>query len=134
MNSDLSELLRYQNTAVVTYFCHHHPEFSAFEAQVLFEDLLGWMWLNKQRAHQGKKTYLFGPLLILDELWHAFILHTRDYLDFSLRYFDSYFHHDVEPVGLEHIMEEDELRDYLQDCFNFLGEEWVARRFTEAFQ
>ncbi|MGC1183420.1 hypothetical protein [Legionella sp.] len=128
---ELSELLHYRNTDVVNYFRHYHPEFSLQEAQVLFDDLLGWMWLNKQRIKHGKKTYLFGPLLILDKLWHAFILHTQDYMNFSIQYFGAYFHHNVEPIGFEHIMEEDELQDYLHDCFSYLGEEWVVRRFKE---
>ncbi|KTD05617.1 hypothetical protein Lgor_0102 [Fluoribacter gormanii] len=128
----LSELLAYKNETVVNYFCHHHPDCSEQEGQDLFADLLAWMWLNMQRQKLGKKTYLFGPLLILDELWHTFILHTRDYVDFSIRYFDTYFHHDVEPSGKEHIIEEEELTDYLQDCFTYLGSEWVARRFATA--
>ncbi|CAM2744488.1 Uncharacterized conserved protein [Legionella steigerwaltii] len=131
-NIDLSTLLDYKNQVVVDYFCHHHPEFSEQEVKVLFADLIAWMWLNVQRAKQGKKTYLFGPLLILDELWHAFILHTRDYVDFSMRYFKTYFHHDVEPVGQEHMMEEEELTDYLHDCFVYLGSGWVTRCFATA--
>ena len=132
MNPDLSAVLAYENTAVVNYFCHHHPEFTEREGQALFKDLLAWLWLNKQRAKQDKKTHLFGPMLVLDQLWHAFILHTQDYVNFSIKYFGTYFHHDIEPVGCEHIMEEEELRDYLQDCFHFLGEDWVARRFADA--
>jgi hypothetical protein len=99
------------------------------EGLVLFTDLLSWIWLNAQRVKLGKKTYLFGPLLILDEIWHAFILHTRDYVDFSTQYWGCYFHHDIEPLGFEHVLEEEELTDYLQDCFTYLGAEWVSRRF-----
>lgn len=132
MNPDLSVLLNYKNVGVVEYFCYHHPEFTIQDGLVLFDDLLGWMWLNKQRALQDKKTYLFGPLLVLDELWHSFILHTKDYVDFSMQYFGTYFHHDIEPIGFEHMMEEEELRDFMQDCFSSLGEEWVMRRFKMA--
>ena len=78
MNTDLAALFHYKNTKLLDYFCHHYPEWTLQEGQVLFDDLLAWMWLHEQRAKQAKKTYLFGPLLILDELWHAFILHTRD--------------------------------------------------------
>lgn len=129
MSIGLSEVLCYQNKAVVTYFCYHRSEFTVQEVEVLFTDLLSWMWLNVQREKLGKKTYLFGPLLILDDLWHTFILHTRDYVDFSMNYFGAYFHHDIEPIGFEHHIEEEELADYLQDCFTYLGSEWVSRRF-----
>lgn len=132
MNPGLLDIKRYKNQKVVNYFCYHHPEFTLDDGQLLFEDLLAWMWLNQQRKKLGKNTYLFGPLLILDEIWHAFILHTRDYIDFSMCYFGEYLHHEVEPVGFEHVMEEDELSDYLHDCFNFLEQSWVERRFSNA--
>ncbi|HAU1151783.1 TPA: hypothetical protein JBI12_07515 [Legionella pneumophila] len=133
MSFTLSELLHYKNEKIVTHFCHSHPEYSIQEGLILFEDLLAWMWLNKQRNLRGKKTYLFGPLLILDEMWHSFILHTRDYVAFSMKYFGEYFHHDVEPSGFEHVLDEEELTDFLQDCFQYLNKEWVERRFSMVF-
>lgn len=133
MIPDFTTLAEYKNEQVVAHFCFHHPEFSLREGNQLFDDLLSWMWLNWQRSRMGKKTYLFGPLLILDEMWHTFILHTRDYVLFSMHYFGEYFHHEVEPVGFEHILEEEELTDYLQDCFKYLQSEWVERHFSAAF-
>ncbi|CEG57911.1 glycine-rich domain-containing protein [Legionella fallonii] len=133
MSVELATLLRYKNERVVSHFCHHHPEVSIQEGQELFTDLLAWLWLSKQRTGLGKKTYLFGPLLRLDELWHTFILHTQDYLSFSMTYFGEYMHHEVERIGFEHVLEEEELTDFLQDCFNYLDSSWVERRFAEAF-
>lgn len=129
MNLNLVRLLEYKNSKVITHFCYHHPQWTASQAEQLFNDLLAWMWLNKQRVQEKKKTYLFGPLLILDEIWHTFILHTRDYVDFCQNYFNDYFHHDVEPIGAEHMLEEEEITDFLQDCFKYLSQEWVERRF-----
>jgi hypothetical protein len=129
---ELSTILHYKNQVVVDYFCFHNPGYSVEEGQLLFTDLLAWIWLNDQRAKLGKKTYLFGPLLILDKMWHSFILHTRAYVDFSTKYWGCYFHHDIEPLGMEHILEEEELTDYLEDCFTYLGAEWVARYFDAA--
>lgn len=126
----LSELLAYQNKQVVTHFCHHHPEFSYAQAKELFTDLLAWMGLNSYRKKNGRSTYLFGPLLILDEMWHTFILHTREYFSFCQTYFGDYFHHQVEPIGFEHELTPDELADYLNDCFDYLGEAWVNRHFA----
>lgn len=133
MIPELSALLQYKNQVVVAYFCHHHPQYSISEGDELFTDLLAWMWLNVQRKKQGKNTYLFGPLLFIDEMWHAFILHTRDYVEFSKHYFGEYFHHDIEPIGLEHRVGEDELTDFLEDCFKYLNTQWVERYFSSAF-
>lgn len=129
----LSELRAYRNEPLIQYFCYHHPDYSPPEAQQLLQDLLGWMWLTIYRKEQGRKTFLFGPLLNLDKLWHVFILHTRDYISFSEQYFQTYFHHDVEPVGHEYQLSADELAEFLDDCFDYLGEDWVQRHFAEAF-
>jgi hypothetical protein len=132
MITELSKILTYTNQSVITHFCQQNPEYSLQEGQELFQDLLAWFWLKYQRSKRDKATYLFGPLLVLDELWHIFILHTRDYTNFSLHYFGEYVHHDPEPVGFEHVLNEEEISDYLMDCFNYLDEEWMARRFAEA--
>jgi hypothetical protein len=132
MTPSLDEVLKYQNKNVLVHFCKHNSEYSLQSSQQVFQDLLAWMWLNQQRKMMGKKTYLFGPLLIIDDLWHSFILHTRDYVQFSTTYFGEYFHHEVEPAGMEHELDEDEIRDFLEDCYRYLGEDWVERRFSEA--
>lgn len=132
MNADLSNLLCYSNPTVITHFCNQYPQYSIRETQELFQDLLAWFYLKNQRSKKHKSTYLFGPLLVLDELWHVFILHTRDYYDFSFRYFNEYLHHEPEPIGFEHVLNEEELSDYLMDCFNYLDQDWVERRFAEA--
>lgn len=126
----LATLLQYENKNVIRYFCHHHPAFSQDQAKLLFPDLLAWMWLNAFRKTQGRTTYLFGPLLILDKLWHAFILHTQDYYQFCENYFGEYFHHHIEPIYFEHELTQEELTDFLNDSFNYLGEEWINRYFS----
>jgi hypothetical protein len=132
MDSLISDLLHYKNSSVVTQFCHHHAQYSLQEGEQLFQDFLAWLWLKNERKKQNKVTYLFGPLLILDELWHVFILHTRDYTDFTLKYFGEYIHHQPEPIGFEHFLNEEELKDYLTDCFLYLDPQWVERCFASA--
>ncbi|WED43637.1 hypothetical protein [Legionella cardiaca] len=125
----LSELLAYENARVVHYFCHYHPEFNFVQGQRLLNDFLAWMWLNAYRKNTNRHTYLFGPLLILDKLWHAFILHTDDYVSFCQHYFGEYFHHHIEPLGMEHELTPDELADFLSDAYDYLGREWIERYF-----
>ena len=132
MTALLADILAYENALVLEQFCHTHSQYSRKDVEQLFKDLLGWLWLKNQRAKQHKTSYLFGPLLILDELWHLFILNTRDYVDFSAHYFGEYLHHEPEPPGFEHHLTEDELGDYVNDCFDYLGAAWVERRFAAA--
>lgn len=128
----LQELLLYRNETVVNYFCQHYPTFSLEKAHQLFNDLLGWMWLTTYRKTSNRHTYLFGPLLDIDNIWHAFILHSRAYHLYCEQYFGDYFHHDIETHGLEHRLSSTELEDFLKDCFELLGDGWVDRHFALA--
>lgn len=132
MTLSLRALLHYTNDSVAIQFCHSHPDYTLAEAEQLFNDLLAWFWLSYQRKKNNKPTYLFGPLLSLDEMWHTFILNTRDYVDFSMNYFGEYHHHEPEPPGFEYQLTEEELSDYLEDCFLYIGSQWVTRRFSAA--
>jgi len=130
---ELNKLLAYQNRRVIQDFCFQQPQLTPSQVQQQFEDLSGWMWLTVYRKLQHKKTWLFGPLLTLDELWHCFILHTRDYHAFCQQFFGEYFHHDREEHDHEYELQPEELADFLQDCFLHLGEEWVERHFAQFF-
>ncbi|WP_028388092.1 hypothetical protein [Legionella fairfieldensis] len=125
----LSDLLTYENEQVVLYYCQQHPTVSYEQGRQLLSDLLAWMWVNLHRQSNKRRTYLFGPLLTLDALWHCFILHTQDYVSFCEYYFEGYFHHHIEPRGYEHQLTAEELTDFLNDCFDYLGKDWVMRCF-----
>lgn len=127
--TNLRQLQRYRNPRIIDYFCQKNQALTLEQCQQLFTDLLAWMQLKIIRNSAGKKSYLFGPLLILDELWHVFILHTRDYMAFCEHYFGHYLHHEVEPLGAEHRLSAEELADFLKDSFTHLGESWVRRYF-----
>lgn len=47
--------------------------------------------------HYGDSEYIFThePLWIIDEMWHTFILYTRDYRDFCQTYFGKIIDHDI---------------------------------------
>ena len=72
---------------------------SEAEALDIFSDLKCLMWLLNEmnfdgtRA-QGKVFYIDDSLLILDEMWHTFILHTKQYFHFCHTLFGEYIHHD----------------------------------------
>ncbi|MGQ3891353.1 hypothetical protein [Legionella sp. CNM-4043-24] len=132
MPVSLEQIRAWPDSDVADYFCHHNPGYSKAEAQQLFKDLRAWMWLSFRRRQQQKDTWLFGPLLELDKLWHAFILHTREYSAFCQTHFGQYFHHDIETIGAEHQQDPEELSDFLHDCYEYLGEDWVNRYFAEA--
>lgn len=126
----LDELLAYHNEQVVHYFSYHHPEYTKTEAEKLFKDLMGWLWLKAYRSANNRRTYLFGPLLPMDAMWHVFILHTKAYELFCQQFFAEFVHHDVEPPGQEYQLMPEEIEDFLNDCFQFLGQNWVLDYFA----
>lgn len=128
---DINALLSYENDQVIKQYCKDYPAISKKTAQQSFQDLLGWLWIYAYRSQKNIKTHLFGPLLKLDNLWHVFILHTREYSKFCETYFFNYIHHEFEPIGNEHELSSDELSDLLSDCYEYLGESWVLRNFAE---
>jgi hypothetical protein len=57
------------------------------EAQEVFDDTKKFLFLC------GSYQETFAPTPRIDEGWHAFILHTRDYAIFCKTYFGKFIHH-----------------------------------------
>lgn len=111
-----------------------NPEYQHEEARQVFQDLLGWLWIGVHRIQRQLKSPMIEPLAKLDKFWHVFILHTRDYCDFCETFFQHYLHHEVKPEDLERSLTTEALADYLNDCYDFLGEGWVSRNFSRLLQ
>lgn len=59
------------------------------EAQVLFTEVKRYIIL----VVLDKTTLWEMYSLRIDEVWHQFVLFTREYVDFSMKYFGTYIHH-----------------------------------------
>lgn len=60
------------------------------EAKEIFEETKKWLYLAAQ-SEDG--VFIDKPLQIIDEMWHTFILHTKQYYDFCLTNFKRIIHH-----------------------------------------
>jgi hypothetical protein len=127
--SQLSDVISYVNPASIKQFCIENPEKTAEEAKQIFQDLLSWLWLAENRLKRQLATHMIAPLVKLDAMWHIFISHTQDYTEFCQTYFDRYLEHLPEPIGHEYAMTPDELSAFLEECYDYLGEGWLARNF-----
>ena len=56
------------------------------EAQALFREVKRYLFLN--RTDQSKVWEMYS--LRIDEVWHQFVLFTRQYIDFCRRYYGAY--------------------------------------------
>lgn len=95
MKSTLEQLKLYKNKAVVERFLETW-EVPSDEGNEIFEETKKWLWLSAYNKQLGKNriTLAISPSIkLLDEMWHTFILFTKDYHDFCQKYFGDYLHH-----------------------------------------
>lgn len=84
----LRSMLAYRNEDVIFRFTDQFAVSEA-EAEDLFTETIKFLYLSQLPA-----TFINDDLLILDEMWHNFILFTPAYHDFCNVHFDGiYFHH-----------------------------------------
>jgi hypothetical protein len=91
----LEKLIKYKNKIVIDSFLKSF-DVSRSEAEQIFIEMLKFLWISISNYPKSKKDQAIGidhPLTIIDEMWHIFLLNTRDYLQFSHDYFGSYVHH-----------------------------------------
>lgn len=99
MNLKLDEnlynsIINYKNEDVIERFIDKY-NIDENEALSIFEETKKWLWLCHMGAI-GEKKFSFiidDSLLIIDEMWHNFILFTKEYNDFCINNFGYYMHH-----------------------------------------
>jgi hypothetical protein len=132
-STSLQEVLGYDNPRVLNKFRTMYA-ISQDEAQEIFTEMKKWLWLSAQRKIAVRNGQLedFGSLVIhtgmvvIDELWHVFILHTKDYTDFCERYFGFYIHHS--PGSPDFLPQSEEKnRAQLNYIWELLGEETLLK-------
>lgn len=130
---DISEILDYKCDIAMTVF-RRKFQVSDSDAEELWIDTLKWLWLGKfheKDCSEGKPSQLviFPQLLSIDEMWHAFILCTREYHEFSKRYFGGYIHH-APNANPDLILSHDEFRSNIEYVSNVLGKQTAMKWYV----
>lgn len=86
----VEEAIAYQNDDILHRFTKVW-DVNFEEAEDLFLEIKKWLWLCSQPKEQG--LGISTPLLILDEMWHNFILFTAEYTEYCYSHFGRYIHH-----------------------------------------
>jgi hypothetical protein len=144
MQIDLKQLLNYKNKKVISrYRDEYHT--STTLAKSVFMELLKYFWLCRKHAsdkfHFPKNDSLNFTCVIhnemedIDNMWHTFLLFTRDYHEFCNDYLNGiFFHHDPLPIKQRSVSKknyEKELNKYLSYIYENLGEETLVKWFKE---
>lgn len=141
----LTELLHYQNPLVIKRFKRNFPSLQD-KAEGLFQDMLKYLWLckkhdmdintDKDNPELKFTCVMHREMTLIDEMWHTFILVTRDYADFCQTYFGEFMHHMPEVGGeaAEYLIPKDEfqaqLELFLSYVYDHLGEDTVRSWFA----
>jgi len=108
----LSEALAYRDRHVVDRFVEHYG-LPREEAEDLFVETLRWLWLcaHADGDPRAPKLFVDDCLAMLDEMWHTFVLFTREYTQFCDEYLGGYIHHVPTTVEQKQRIESEQTRD-----------------------
>ena len=139
---ELDRVLSYKHPQVIVNYQRNYPQNEAI-AGYLFHEMLKFLWLSRKHAldlenHRGNPTidFLFvmhEEMRDIDNMWHTFILYTKDYIDFCNQHFGEYLHHqpdvaDTSPQSPEEFKRD--LEKFLSYTYDHLGEETVRGWFA----
>ncbi|MBE9052732.1 hypothetical protein IQ243_20350 [Nostocales cyanobacterium LEGE 11386] len=147
MKSTLEELKNYQSDAVVNRFIETW-DLPFSEAKDIFEETKKWLWLSAYNQELKNSSIILAisqSTKLLDEMWHTFILFTKDYHDFCDRYFGYYVHHFPTPKSHyeQTIREYEENPDFVMSrnekifaaqyelIYDVLGEETLIKWYSD---
>ena len=86
----LRRALSYQNRDVVARFAKHF-RVADDESAAIFEECKKWLWLHAVPG--APPLEMMDEFVVIDEMWHTFVLYTRDYSRYCVSRFGAYMHH-----------------------------------------
>lgn len=76
------------------------------EAEEILDETKKWLWLASQTQNDDVTGLVMDkPLMIIDEMWHNFILYTKHYQKFCLERLNKFIHHIPTPSWAKKDME-----------------------------
>lgn len=97
----LEKTLAYENPVLLEHFATYYFAMSPEETNDVFTEMKRWLWLCAQAyddRQSGKpdvpqRLNVQSGMVIIDVLWHVFILHSREYAKFCEEHFGKFIHH-----------------------------------------
>lgn len=138
----LKKLLEYSNEHVLDRYRQDYPN-NLLTAEESLQELLKFFWLcDKHQKDVTAQPYneelkfscvIHTEMKEIDDMWHTFLLFTRDYEKFCKKYFTYFFHHtpNFEKGEISKTVYETELTCYFSYIYDNLGEASLRKWFAE---
>jgi hypothetical protein len=143
MSLSLNHLLTYKNDRLLARYTKDYPD-AKMNADDALHEFLKYVWLCV--THRQEKYYqpanptlhfscvMHDEMREIDNMWHTFLLFTRDYHAFCQEYLNgNFFHHEPlsqnDNINVEKF--EIELTNYLSYIHEKLGEETLLKWFSK---
>lgn len=136
----LSKVLKYKNKDVIRRYEKDYP-LNKLRGADAFNELMKFFWVAQQHKN-AKKIHpennelnftcaIYPEMSDIDDMWHTFLLFTKDYMSFCKTYFDEYIHHvpNTKEGPINEANFEDDLTKYLSFVYDVLGEETIINWF-----
>lgn len=101
-NPSLRTVLKYENEKVLAQFMYRFG-INRRTSSIVFQDMLRFLWISNRvlllagrkssQAPEFKNFPLFAGWIIIDEMWHTFILNSLDYKKFCEDTFGCFINH-----------------------------------------
>ncbi|WP_225316874.1 glycine-rich domain-containing protein [Legionella longbeachae] len=142
---DLNKLISYENDKIISRYRKDYPN-SKMNAEDALKEFMKFVWLchkhrvEKKNCANGNSLafscVIHSDMRDIDNMWHTFLLFTRDYHDFCDLYLDGvFFHHDplINPDRkVFDKNDEEELTLYLSYIYDNLGEDTLIKWFHDS--
>jgi len=143
LKSSLEKVLNYEHEPLLQRFMKYE-EASHEVSKALFQDVKKFLWASAMLSFEKKKNQniqelpqsldIFKFQRSFDEMWHHFILFTKDYMDFCDEFLGMYVHHQPH-FGEDKRSTEERKIEYekmLLFVAKYLGEEFAFRFYKIA--
>mgnify|MGYP001184546151 CR=1 FL=1 len=140
---DLDQLLAFRHERAIQRFQRDFPAL-ADQGEVLFADVQRFLWLSRkhefeQQARPGAEDLdfllvMYEEMRDIDNMWHAFILYTKDYGEYCQRFYGEMMHHQPDVATTRPQTPEQfqaDLSKFLSYAYDNLGEAVVRRWFVD---
>lgn len=142
MQPNLNQIIKYQNANIITRYIKDYPA-TTMKPEEALQELMKFIWLCCKHKEDKRKfpdaSFLNFSCVIheemrdIDNMWHTFLLFTKDYHEFCQTYLDGiFFHHHPISNTKETIFKESyelELNRYLSYIYDNLGKDTLIKWF-----